>query len=127
MSPDQRPGQRPEWADQERANDFAWIGENAHILRPAALVAFEEVGRGALIVDTTVTVDGRGHPFGYFPQEIVEADGDKDIKRMVQEYYPADEFVVSLLKGLGRISTYRVRPLPRQHDRPTSPHPFSLS
>ena len=127
MSPDQRPGQHPEWAERERADDLAWVGENFHIFMPAALAAYEELGRGALVVDTTVTVKGQGNPFAYFPQEGIEARRDEDIKRMVREYDPAKEFVVSLLKAERRTSTYRVRQAPRQQSRLGDVYPFSWS
>jgi len=47
-------------ADRERIGDLAWISKNFHIFMPAALVAYAELGRGALVVDTSVTVEGQG-------------------------------------------------------------------
>jgi len=108
MSPEHR--RIPDWAQQDRRHDMAWIGENLHVFWPAATTAFAQQGRGALIVDTTVRPTGEGHPFGYFPQAAIEEQNDEDIKRMVREYDPAKEFVVSLLKPADRISTYRVQP-----------------
>jgi len=114
MTPEQ--GKRiPDWARQERQRDRAWIGENLHVFWPAAQAAFKEHGRGAIIVDTTTRPKGRGNPFGYFPQAVVETGDDEDIKRMVQEYDPQQEFVVMLLKSRRRASTYRVWARPRQH------------
>jgi len=52
---------------------------------PAASAAFKEHGRGAIVVDTTSRPTGRGNPFGYFPQEVVETGDDEDLKRMVRE------------------------------------------
>jgi hypothetical protein len=62
-------------------------------------------------VDTTVQpLPAAGHPFGYFAQEQVEEYDDDDITHLVQGYDPEHEFVLILLKGEGRTSTYRVRP-----------------
>ncbi len=55
-------------------------------------------GRGAIVVDTASRPTGEGHPFGYFPQEVVEEGNDKDIKRLVHEYDPTIEIIVVLLK-----------------------------
>lgn len=62
-----------------------------------------------MVVDTTSRLTGRGHPFGYLPQEHL-AD-DADITRLVTGYDPQAEFVVVLLKSEGRTSSYRVKPL----------------
>jgi len=99
----------PFWAERERAADLAWIAENMHVFWPAAQSAYNEMGRGAIVVDTTVRPTGQGHPFGYFPQEMVEQTDDEDVQRMVREYDPAQEIVVVLLKSQDRVSTYRVR------------------
>jgi hypothetical protein len=57
-----------------------------------ASVAFENSGRGAIVVDTTSqAMPGAGHPFGYFSQEQIEELGDEDTSRMVTEYEPAQE------------------------------------
>ena len=100
----------PEWATKERAGDLAWITENVDIFWPAAQLGFEAVGRGALVVDTTTRpVEGGGHPFGYFPQQAIEAEGDQDTRRLVREYQPPAEFVTVLLKSRDRVSSYRLR------------------
>jgi len=107
----------PDWARRERGHDMEWIGENLHIFWPTATAAFEKQGRGAIVVDTTVQpIPGRGNPFGYFPQAVVETGDNEDIKRMVREYDPQHELVVVLLKSAERTSTYRVQ---------VSPHPQS--
>jgi hypothetical protein len=114
MSPEQR--RIPNWAARERLQDLEWVGENFHIFWPTATAAFAEQGRGALVVDTTQQpVEGKGHPFGYFPQAVVETGDDEDIRRMVREYDPEKEFVVVMLKSAGRTSTYRVQPQRRQN------------
>jgi len=86
-----------------------WIGENLHIFWPVATAVFAKQGRGAIVVDTTSRPTGEGHPFGYLPQAEIEQRDDEDIKRMVQEYDPQQEFVVVMLKPNDHISTYRVQ------------------
>jgi len=101
-------GRFPDWAETERAGDLAWIKENLHVFWPAAQREYEEFGRGAIVVDTTQRPTGEGHPFGYFPQGMVEQTGDEDAQRMVTEYDPAWEMVTVLLKTDNRVSVYRV-------------------
>lgn len=60
----------PDWAHQERQADLDWIGENLPIFWTAATLAFEDAGRGAIVVDTTVQpIPGAEQPVGYFSQE----------------------------------------------------------
>ncbi len=98
----------PDWAEQERAGDLAWIHENIHIFWPAAQLGYETVGRGAIVVDTTTRPTGAGHPFGYFDQLAIEQRMDEDTQRLVREYDPSWELVTSLLKSQDRISSYRI-------------------
>ena len=98
----------PGWAERERVADLAWLGENLQVFWPVAQTGYEEVGRGAIVVDITSRPTGEGHPFGYFAQETLEEIGDDDTQRMVIEYDPAWEMVTVLLKTHGRSSTYRV-------------------
>ena len=98
----------PEWAEQERASDLAWIRQNLHVFWPAARVGYETAGRGAIVVDTTSRPTGAGNPFGYFDQAAIEQKWDEDTQRMVREYDPTWEFVASLLKSGERMSSYRV-------------------
>lgn len=102
----------PNWADQERAGDLAWIQENLHIFWPAARIAYQTVGRGAIVVDTTTRPTGKGHPFGYWDQAVIETTGDGDTQRLVREYNPNNEFVTTLLKTEERVSSYRLRMVP---------------
>jgi hypothetical protein len=110
----ERHGERfPSWAERERAPDLDWISENLHVFWPVAQQGHEENGRGAIVVDTTQRPTGEGHPFGYFPQAMMEPTGDEDTLRMVKEYDPSWEMVVVHLKAHDRTSTYRVGVLPR--------------
>ena len=97
----------PEWAKLEREGDLDWIRENLDIFWPAARIGYQMVGRGALIVDTTV-ISEEGHPFSYVNQVLVEREGNEDVQRIVREYKPDAEFVTSLLKSLDRVSSYRI-------------------
>ncbi len=98
----------PSWAERERGVDMAWIRENLFVFWPLARQTFEDVGRGAIVVDTTTRPTGEGHPFGYFSQELLEGYGNEDTQRMVREYDPTWELVTVLLKSRERISTYRI-------------------
>jgi len=98
----------PAWAERERWGDLAWIGENLHVFWPAAQRAHEELGRGAIVVDTTSRPTGEGNPFAYLTQDAAERTDDVDLQRMVEEYEPQQELVISLLKAYNRVSTYRV-------------------
>jgi hypothetical protein len=104
----------PDWAEQERAGDLAWLRDNVHIFWPAAQIGYQTVGRGAIVVDTTTRPTGAGHPFGYLDQEAIEQSGDEDAQRLVREYEPDVEFVTTLLKTEERASTYHLRVLPRE-------------
>ena len=107
MTPEHR--DIPDWARRERQGDLGWIAENLDVFSAIAFVAFEDEGRGAIVIDvTSQPVPGAGHPFGYFAQETIERQDDDDITRIVAEYDPTQEFVVVLLKPQNRTSTYRV-------------------
>jgi hypothetical protein len=51
----------PDWARREREADLEWIDEHLELFWMASALAFEDDGRGALVVDTTIQftpVDG---------------------------------------------------------------------
>ncbi len=98
----------PEWAVRERIGDLAWIERNLPVFWPMAQAGYEALGRGALVVDTTIRAGDGGYPFLYFTHEQIVASGDPDARRMVAAYDPAWEFVAVLLKERDRMSTYRV-------------------
>ena len=101
----------PEWALRERQQDLAWIDENLEIFILASAVSYQEIGRGAIVIDTVSRpVADAGHAFGYVDQEEIELAGDENTKRLVREYEPAQqELVVMLLKPFNRTSSYRLR------------------
>jgi hypothetical protein len=50
----------PAWAREERQGDLGWIAENLDAFSAIASVAFEDEGRGAIVVDTTIQGSLRG-------------------------------------------------------------------
>src|SRR3982751_5057457 len=108
MPEGERKSEIPPWAAQERLEDMAWIGANLDVFWPAARGAFDEVGRGAIVVDTTVHPSEEGSLFGYFSQQLVMAFGNPDAVRMVAHYEPEWQFVAMLFKRGGRVSSYRI-------------------
>ena len=89
------------------------IEQNREVFWAVVSLAFDDVGRGAIVVDTTLQpIPGQGHPLAYFSQEQVQEHGDEDTQRMVTEYDPTTELVLVLLKPNERSSTYRVCVIP---------------
>ena len=103
---ERRKRRHPDWAEQERSGDFAWMGENLPILWQAAEQLYVKMGRGLVVVDLTTVILG-GHPIFFVPKSDIDGS-DRDAFRMVNEYDPDWELVVTLLKEDGRFSTYRV-------------------
>jgi hypothetical protein len=106
MTPEKR--EFPNWANRDRQRDLEWIRQNLPIFWPVAIATYKEIGRGAIVIDTTSKPTGEGHPFGYIPQELVEQEDDEDIKRLVKEYDPEKDLVLVLLKANDRVSSYRI-------------------
>lgn len=98
----------PRWAERERIEDLAWIGENLQEFWKVARSGFEAEGRGALVIDVVALATGTGHQFGYVRQELIRQLGAKDEIRMVAAYDPSWELVIILLKLQDRMSSYRV-------------------
>ena len=42
----------PDWAHRERQADLDWIAENLDVFWTAATAAFEDIGRGAIVIGT---------------------------------------------------------------------------
>src|SRR5437773_2069703 len=106
----ERRGEIPEWAAKERGADLERIGDNTHVLWPAAKSAFEQSGRGAIIVDTNTLVrqgDRAGNPMYYFTAEQIAEHAWLPAVKMVREYDPSWEIVAVLLKK-NRESVYRI-------------------
>ena len=98
----------PAWAERERWNDLAWISSNLPNFWSAAILAYQELGRGAIVVETNYRVREGGHPAAYLTEEHISRYDD-DIKRLVTDYTPEEELVVILIKEQQRTSAYRVR------------------
>ena len=95
---------------------MAWIRENILLFWPLAQRGYKAVGRGAIVVDATVTIThpgGVGHPSGYIEQQVIEEMGNEDSQRLVREYQPEKEFITTLLKPQDRVSSYRIRVIPK--------------
>jgi hypothetical protein len=76
----------PDWAERERGGDLSWIRENLHVFWPLAQLGYQEVGRGAIVVDTNVLVPqpgGAGHPMGYLDQETLAQRNVSSIVRQL--------------------------------------------
>lgn len=89
--------------------DLAWIGDNLPSFASAAQIAYEHVGRGAIVIDTAHLTQTGSHPAAYFTQQEILRYEDADIDRLVGDYDPAEELVVVLLKESSRSSSYRLR------------------
>ena len=103
------PDSIPGWAERERWVDLAWIADNLPAFRSAASIAYEVLGRGAVVVETTYHHSDGGHPAAYLTQDQVARYEDGDIDRLITGYSPEEELVVILLKQAQRTSAYRIR------------------
>lgn len=99
----------PDWAERERWADLAWIADNLPAFHSAAGIAYEVLGRGAVVVETTYHTQDGGHPAAYLTQEQISRYEDADIDCLIAGYTPEEELVVILLKEAQRTSAYRVR------------------
>jgi hypothetical protein len=88
-------GERP------RQSDLAWINENLDIFWLSATTAFEEVGRGVLLVDLRQEPLDQGQPFSYLAEGELELQDEK-LKGYLDEYDPGREFIVVLQKPNSR-------------------------
>ncbi len=99
----------PDWAERERWTDLAWIADNLPAFHSAASIAYEVLGRGAVVVETTYHTQHGSHPAAYLTQEQIARYEDVDIDRLIAGYTPEEELVVILLKEAQRTGAYRVR------------------
>ena len=99
----------PAWAERERWNDLAWISTNLPNFWSAAILAYQELGRGAIVVETNVRVREGSHLVAYLTEEHIARYDDEAINRLLTEYTPEQELVVILLKEQQRTSAYRLR------------------
>ena len=117
------PDSIPGWVERERWADLAWITDNLPNLHSAAGIAYEALGRGAVVVETTCQTREGGHPAAYMTQSEAARYEDSDIDRLLAGYTPEEELVVILLKDARRTSAYRVRAwLPEEPSLPAIRH-----
>ena len=90
----------------DKAADLKLIADNWSVLLPAAERAFEEHGRGMLLVDTT-RIESGGYPFQYVRMAALPA-GDSDCERMVRTYDPQKEIIISLVRADGHVYSYEL-------------------
>ncbi len=93
----------------EREQDLGWVDENRDIFWLSATTAFEEIGRGALLVDLIHEPLEHGHPFSYYAEGELEIEDEK-LKRHLDDYDPGREFIVVLLKPDSRAAYLGRRP-----------------
>lgn len=115
-------------AELEAAADLAWLRENITIFWPAAHYGYEQVGRGAVAIlfKTESPEDDEDPVFGYYSQEIIDQDDVEEVKRLVAEYDPQQEFVAVVLKP-DRANSYRLaveEPLVKAANAAANREPF---
>lgn len=90
----------------EEQEDLSWINSNRRLFWLVATVAHEQIGRGAIIVDTTANAPwGKGNPFDYQAKGELQLE-DEALNQLLQTYMPDREFVIVLLKAEERFNCY---------------------
>lgn len=97
-----------DWKAFSEDADRAWIRENIESFSALAMEQFDELGPGAILVDTLSKNEVTGHPFWYLPQAAFEAMDDDNTLALMREIDPAEELIVILIKSGNLSSTYRV-------------------
>ncbi|MBK8903078.1 MAG: hypothetical protein IPM53_17950 [Anaerolineaceae bacterium] len=90
--------------NSDRKQELGWIEENRALFYTISTVAAEIIGRGLLIVDTTIQRPQGGHPISYRTEGEIESN--ETLEKLLQEYNPHREFIVTVLKPNGQTSTY---------------------
>ena len=83
--------------ERTRQTDLAWIDQNRDIFWLSATTAFEEVGRGVLLVDLRQEPLDHGQPFSFHAEGELEMQY-KELKDTLDNYDPGREFIVVLQK-----------------------------
>src|SRR5690606_5887566 len=76
----------PDWVERERWVDLAWIADNLPAFHSAASIAYEVLGRGAVVVETTYHTQDGDHPGVYLTQEQIARYEDAAIDRLIVGY-----------------------------------------
>ena len=84
--------------------DLNWIAENLDLLLLGGATFFEEHGRGAMVIDHSKS--GVPDPPVHYVRDT-EPNLPSYTKRMLREYDPTTQAVVTMLKQ-GREDTYRI-------------------
>jgi hypothetical protein len=90
----------------DKPADLKLIADNWDVLLPATERAFNEHGRGMLLVDTT-RIESGGYPFQYVKMADLPPGGS-DCERMVRTYNPEKEIIISLVRADGKIYSYEL-------------------
>lgn len=69
----------------------ARIDYNRPTITSAAQIAYESLGRGAIVIDTAGMAADGGHPAAYFTQQEIRRYEDAAIDRLVKDYTPGEE------------------------------------
>ena len=104
----------PDWAAQERETDLSWIQGNLDLFWQTAKQGIVVVGRGAIVVDVATKPMSQGNFFTYITQADMERFEDEECLRLIQQYEPDTEFVVTLLKPKEHTTSYQIRPFADQ-------------
>jgi hypothetical protein len=102
-----------DWVARERWTDLAWIAAHLPNFHSAASIAYETLGRGAVVVETTYRTQDGGYPVAYLTQDQIARYEDADIDRLIAGYTPEEGLVVILFKDAQRTSAYRLQHLRR--------------
>lgn len=97
MSPERN--HKSDEKSKEQQYDLDWIDENRAIFWLSATTAYEELGRGALVVELISESLEQGYPFSYFAEGELEMQ--EDLKRNLDAYDPGREFILILQKHTG--------------------------
>ena len=119
--------ERTNGRDEERQRDRDWIAANRELFWLAATVAYEELGRGAIVVDLAAEPSDEGLTFSYFTEGELELE-DEDLHNLLNDYDPDREFVIILQKDEGRAAAYYgYRPLPGWHAEMKIQTPYGVA
>lgn len=111
---------------EERRYDRKWIVNNLPLFVPLAREGFEQVGRGAILVNLAELILRKnyeeGHPFNYHAasedwlelDDFAEVDTRMSLRKTMETYRPETEFVLVLVKT-DRAAIHRF-PLPPEDE-----------
>ncbi len=97
---------QPEEENGEQKRELEWIEQHRDIFWLTSFAASQQLGFGTLIIDTTNQLPEGGHPIGYL---VWDENKNPDVitQNSRQTYDPNTEYLVTLLKPEGHVSTYK--------------------